>query len=83
MLAYLRRRRRDWDLAGRRVDVRAEFPGGSEGAGLDGLRKYLSDHRQQDFLDNLSRKLLSYALGRSLIPSDDRLLARMRDATVK
>jgi hypothetical protein len=70
--------RRDRDLGGRKVDVRAEFPGGSEGAGLDGLRTYIRQHRQQDFLDNLCHKLLSYALGRSLLPSDDQLLGQMR-----
>ena len=31
-----------------------------------------------EFLDNLCRKLLSYALGRSLLPSDDPLLQQMR-----
>jgi mono/diheme cytochrome c family protein len=71
--------RRERDLAGRPVDTRATFPGSSEGEGLDGLRDYLRQHRQADFLDNLCRKLLSYALGRSLLPSDDRLLAEMRD----
>jgi hypothetical protein len=70
--------RRDIDLAGRAVDTRASFPGGSEGAGLDGLQTYLRDHRQQEFVDNLCRKLLSYALGRTLIPSDDALVATMR-----
>ncbi len=70
--------RRDTDLAGRPVDTRATFPGGSEGAGLDSLLVYLRDHRQEEFLDNLCRKLLSYALGRTLIPSDDDLVATMR-----
>jgi len=70
--------RRDVDLAGRAVDARASFPGGSEGIGLDGLRTYLRDHRHEDFLDNLCRKLLSYALGRTLIPSDDARVATMR-----
>jgi Protein of unknown function (DUF1585)/Protein of unknown function (DUF1588) len=70
--------RRDHDLGGRPVDIRATFPGGSEGAGLDGLRTYLRQHRQQEFLDNLCRKLLSYALGRTLLPSDDALVGQMR-----
>jgi hypothetical protein len=39
---------------------------------------YLHDHREQDFLDNLCRKLLSYGLGRTLLPSDDPLVAEMR-----
>jgi hypothetical protein len=70
--------RRDVDLGGRPVDARASFPGGSEGAGLAGLRDYIRQHREQDFLDNLCRKMLAYALGRSLIPSDDPLVDQMR-----
>jgi hypothetical protein len=46
---------------------------------VDGLRSYVREHRQQDFLDNLGRKLLSYALGRSLLPSDDGLAKAMQD----
>jgi hypothetical protein len=66
------------DFGGRPVDNRATFPGGSEGAGLDGLRNYLREHRQEEFLDNLCRKLLVYALGRSLLLSDDATLQDMR-----
>src|SRR5205814_4282290 len=62
--------RRDKDLAGRPVDTRAVFPGGSQGAGFEDLQAYIRAHRQKDFLDNLSRKLLAYALGRSLLLSD-------------
>src|SRR4029453_13469731 len=52
--------RRSNDLAGRLVDNRAVFPGGSQGAGLEGLLDYIRANREQDFLDNLSRKLLAY-----------------------
>ena len=69
--------RRVTDFAGRVVDTRATFPGGSEGAGLEGLRRYLREHRQQEFLDNLCRKLLAYALGRTLLLSDDSTLHDM------
>ena len=41
--------RRDKDLAGRPVDARATFPGGSEGAGVEGLREYIREHRQRRF----------------------------------
>jgi hypothetical protein len=70
--------RRDVDLSGNAVDARAVFPGGSEGAGVDGLRKYIRAQRQDDFLDNLCRKLLAYALGRSLTLSDEPTIAEMR-----
>jgi Protein of unknown function (DUF1585)/Protein of unknown function (DUF1588) len=70
--------RRNKDLGGRPLDMKATFPDGSEGTGLDGLRAYLRGHRQQDFVDNLCRKLLTYALGRSLQPSDDVMIEDMR-----
>lgn len=70
--------RRERDLGGRPVDTRATFPGGGEGAGIEGLRLYLRERRQPEFLDNLCRKLLAYALGRSLLPSDDSLVDDMR-----
>jgi hypothetical protein len=82
--------RRTKDLGGRDVDTRATFPsrgeraGGEgsafEGSGIDGLRTYLREARQDEFLDNLCRKLLSYALGRTLIPSDEATIAEMRAA---
>ena len=69
--------RREKDLAGRPVDAHASFPGGGEGAGLDGLRKHIREHRQKDFVDNLCGKLLAYALGRSPMLSDDLLVQDM------
>jgi hypothetical protein len=69
--------RRLYDLGGRPVDTRASFPGGSEGTGIDGLRRYVNEHRQQDFLDNFCRKLLAYALGRTLLLSDDVIIDTM------
>lgn len=65
------------DLAGRAVDTQAVFPGGSQGTGLAGLQRYIRANRENDFLDNLSRKMLVYALGRSLILSDEPLVQRM------
>jgi hypothetical protein len=70
--------RRQVDLAGRQVDTRASFPGGGDGEGLAGLQAYLRERRQAEFVDNLCRKLLSYALGRSLLPSDDGLVDTMK-----
>ena len=70
--------RRVNDLGGRPVDIHATFPGGGEGTGLDGLRHYLREHRQDEFLDNLCRKLLTYGLGRSLVLWDDVLVHEMR-----
>lgn len=69
---------RERDLGGRPVDLRATFPGGAEGVGLEGLRSYLGASRRDEFVDNLCRKLLAYALGRTLIPSDDRAIESMK-----
>jgi hypothetical protein len=70
--------RRETDLGGRPVDVHAVFPGGSDGTGVDGLRAYIRKHREQDFVDNLCRKMLAYALGRTLILSDEPCVDEMR-----
>ena len=38
----------------------------------------LRERRQQDYVDNLCRKLFAYALGRGLLPSDQPALDEMR-----
>jgi len=65
------------DLAGRAVDASATFPGAFEGSGFRGVQAYIKAKRQQDFLDNISRKLLSYALSRTLQLSDDPVVEEM------
>jgi hypothetical protein len=70
--------RREKDFGGRPVDTHATFPGGSEGSGLAGLLNYVRAHRENDFIDSLCRKLVAYGLGRTLLPSDDSLVERMR-----
>ena len=70
--------RRTKDLAGRTVDERATFPGGGQGDGLDGLQSYIRARREKDFLNNLCEKTLAYALGRSLMISDEPLLEAMQ-----
>ena len=70
--------KRTKDLAGRPVDTNADFPRGNKGAGLDGLETYIRNHREKDFLNNLSEKLLVFALARSPQLFDDQLLEQMR-----
>lgn len=70
------------DLAGHPVNTQAAFPGGSEGKGLSGLQAYIRAKREKDFLDNFSRKLLVYALGRSPLLSDEPLIQRMNTQLV-
>ena len=74
---------REKDFAGNVVDTRAVFPNGMEGAGVDGLRRYIRDHRQDEFIENLCRKLLAYALNRSPIVSDDPLIEQMKEQLAK
>ena len=69
--------RQQRDLGGRPIAAAASFPDGSHGEGLDGLRAYIARRRQDDFIDNLSRKLLVYALGRGLTLSDEPLIKTM------
>ena len=66
------------DLAGRAVDTKAVFPDGSEGSGFEGVEAYIRQQRQNGYLENLSRKLLAYALSRSLQLSDEPTIERMQ-----
>ncbi len=65
------------DLAGRPVDTEVTYPGGIQGTGLEGLKDFIREHRQKEFVNNLSRKLLAYSLNRSLQLSDESLIERM------
>ncbi len=62
------------DLAGRPVDTAVTYPGGSKGTGLEGLLTYIRENRQQEFVNNFTRKLLAYALNRSLQLSDESVI---------
>jgi hypothetical protein len=66
------------DLAGRPVDTAVTYPGGINGVGFQGLRDFIRDHRQDQFLNNLCRKLLSYSLNRTLQLSDEALVDTMQ-----
>ncbi len=70
--------RRDKDMAGRPVDTKATFPGGVEGNGVADLKAYIHDKREKDYLDNIARKTVAFALGRSLQLSDELLIDSMK-----
>jgi hypothetical protein len=74
---------RTLDLGGRPVETKAAYPDGNERTGLDGLRRYVSEKRRDEFIDNLCRKLLAYALGRSLALSDKTTIDKMRERLAK
>jgi hypothetical protein len=70
-------RSRKKDLAGRAIQATGPMPGGGQAEGIAGLIDYIEHRRSSDFQHNLSRKLLGYALGRSVTLSDQPLLADM------
>ncbi|MFT5470924.1 MAG: hypothetical protein ACI8UO_006057, partial [Verrucomicrobiales bacterium] len=59
------------------ADTRASLADGTEFEGIDGLRTYLLETRREDFVRQFCRKLLGYALGRSVQLSDKPLLDEM------
>jgi hypothetical protein len=61
----------------RKADTKATLLDGTNLDGLGDLRAYILKHRKQDFLKQLSRKLLGYSLGRSVRLSDQPLLDAM------
>ncbi|MBJ42066.1 MAG: hypothetical protein CMJ80_02010 [Planctomycetaceae bacterium] len=65
------------DLGGHAIDTRAKLRDGTEFEGLDGLRSYLLKTRRDDFLRQLCRKLLGFALGRPVQLSDQLLINDM------
>jgi hypothetical protein len=66
------------DLAGHTVDTKVTFPNGWTGDGFQAIEQYIREKRQNDYLDNLSRKLLAYALNRSLTLPDEPAVEEMK-----
>ena len=64
------------------IDSRAKLPNGLEVNGVQGLKEYLMTQKEE-FVRNLTRKMLGYALGRSLRPSDlvtvERIVQRLKE----
>ena len=69
--------RRSKDLGNRPISTQAVFPNGKTGSGIAGLKQYIQQEREHDFHTNLCRKLLAFALGRTLLMSDEPLIERM------
>lgn len=61
----------------READTASELYDGTRVEGLEGLREYLLSRRRKDFIEQFCRKLLGYALGRSVQLSDRPLLESM------
>jgi len=71
-------RRREYDLGNHPIDTRVKVMDGSEFEDIAGLRDYLLTKRREAFQQQFCRKLLGYALGRSVLLSDNPLLAEMK-----
>ena len=61
---------------------RATFPDGSEEKASRGCAGTSAEQREEEFVENLCRELLVYALGRGLILSDEPTIKAMRDRLV-
>ena len=67
---------RDKYADGKAVDDSSTAKDGSHIAGVDGLQKYL-ESQQPQVLRTMSRKLIGYALGRTVLPSDELLIEKL------
>jgi hypothetical protein len=70
-------RLREKDLAGLVIDAKAKLKDGTEFEGIDGLRNYLLKHKKNVIVRLFCKRLLGYALGRSVTLSDSSLLDEM------
>jgi len=70
-------RRRDKDLGGLAVDARAKLKDGTEFDGIDGLRTYLLTKKHDVIVRLFCKRLLGYALGRTVTLSDTSLIDEM------
>jgi hypothetical protein len=69
--------RREFDFGNRPISTAATFPDGSSGTGIIGIKDYIRANRETEFYTNFCRKLLAFALNRTLLMSDDPLIERM------
>ncbi len=67
----------------RLADTRTVLPDGTAVDGLAGLRAYLLNQRREDFTRQFCRKLLGYALGRSVRLSDKPLIEQMLESDLR
>ena len=68
------------DAAGRPIDDAVTLPDGENAKGIDGLIRYIEQHRKEEFVRTFCRKFLGYALGRSVELSDQPLLDEIEQA---
>jgi hypothetical protein len=74
---------REKDAAGLRIDSHTKLQDGTRLNGIGGLRDYLAKGRRDAFIRQFNRKLIGFALGRSIQRSDEPLLSDMKLALEK
>ena len=71
------------EIQGQPVDASSHLFNQQEIRGMDGLKRYLLEHRQDQFLRSMVHKMTTYALGRPLTFVDragvDRITAKVRE----
>ncbi len=70
---------RDKDLGDRPIDTQTKTLDGTQLDGAEGLRNYLVSVRRDAFVRQFCRKLLGYALGRSVQLSDEPLMTEIQN----
>ena len=56
--------------AGSKIDASGKLPSGAQFAGPAGLRELLATTYRDDFVNTVTEKLMTYALGRGIGPYD-------------
>ena len=74
---------RERDLGGAAIDCKAKLKDGTEFEGIDGLRTYLLTKKRDVVVRLFCRRLLGYALGREIFPSDQPVIDAMMEAMNK
>lgn len=59
------------------IDATSRLPDGAVVDGVHGLKRYLIEHRLRDLAENVTRRLLAYALGRDLTAADRPCVQRL------
>ena len=70
-------RRREKELGGAVIDSRTKLKDGSEFDDIDGLRTYLLTRKKDVIVRLFCRRLVGYALGRAVAPSDESTIDEM------
>lgn len=76
-------RARVQDASGKTVDTSTRLPDGTQVSGMGELRSYLQKTRSEEFARQFNRKLLGYALGRSVQLSDEPVLDAIRERQIR